>query len=124
MQCFTHQASSAVAICKSCGRAICASCAKDLQFAVVCSAACATQANEARELEQKGKMAYGVGSVQRRVPTGAMIYAIAGSAFILLSLAPLAVHKPPEIVALLIGTIFVGIGAFVYRRYKSIGLQT
>ena len=40
MKCFAHQSVDAIGLCKNCGKGLCSSCAKDLQFALSCSDSC------------------------------------------------------------------------------------
>lgn len=50
MHCINHQEVAAVAICKCCGRGVCASCARITPLAVSCSDACSAQLQATQKL--------------------------------------------------------------------------
>jgi hypothetical protein len=58
MECFSHPSSQAVGICKSCGKAVCRACAKDLGFAIACSDSCAAELAAEHEIfcVQRGEL--------------------------------------------------------------------
>jgi len=74
MLCFTHNTVPAIAVCKSCGKALCGTCVKDLGFALVCSESCAGDARDNHELVQRAKRVYGMGSFKRSVPTLTLVF--------------------------------------------------
>jgi hypothetical protein len=74
MLCFTHNTVPAIAVCKSCGKALCGTCVKDLGFALVCSESCAGDARDNRELVQRAKRLYGMGSAKKSVPPLALVF--------------------------------------------------
>jgi hypothetical protein len=124
MNCFLHSSTPAVACCKSCGRGICASCSQDLQFAVVCSAACAKDASEARELAGRSRLVYGIGSPRRRIPTAVLVYGLISLLLLGLGLLPLIIGKRPEWVLTSMGLVIALVAIIIYRRYSAFGIQT
>lgn len=55
MECFTHNSAVAVGVCKTCGKAICRTCAIDSGMFVTCSDSCAKEAIDLHEMNQRGK---------------------------------------------------------------------
>src|SRR5262245_38514815 len=76
MDCFNHVGQAAVATCRSCGRAVCKACAKDLSFAVVCSDGCATYSTQLQEMTQRSLRLYGIGTDKRNLPLASIIWAL------------------------------------------------
>ena len=63
MRCFVHPSADAVALCRSCFKGVCASCAIPAGLAVACSPVCATNAERMMKVvEVSGRNA---GAVQR-----------------------------------------------------------
>ena len=62
MNCFTHQAMSAVAICRACSKGTCAQCAMDIENGIVCSDACAARARDIDAIITRNKQILGIGN--------------------------------------------------------------
>jgi hypothetical protein len=124
MNCFSHPSTPAVACCKSCARGICAACSKDLQFAVVCSDACAQDATQARELAGRTRLMYGIGTQRRRIPTAVLIYGLISLMLLGLGLLPLILGRRPEWVLTGMGLMTALVAIVIYRRYRAFGIQT
>jgi hypothetical protein len=58
MQCFNHTDTPAVAICLSCGKALCKSCAMNTSEFIVCSDSCKNRLTMQRSLKEKEPKAY------------------------------------------------------------------
>jgi hypothetical protein len=50
MNCFNHRDKSALAICKSCGRALCADCSTALRDGIACKNTCESRVNAINEI--------------------------------------------------------------------------
>ncbi|MDC0358841.1 hypothetical protein OAO01_08500, partial [Oligoflexia bacterium] len=75
MECFKHLGESGVGLCKSCFKAVCKSCAIELEHGLACSEECATDVKEYNEMQERGKSLYGIGPRKSRVPaTGVILW--------------------------------------------------
>jgi hypothetical protein len=74
MQCFLHQDVAAVGICRTCGKGICPACAREIDRGIVCSEACAQFAIVTRELQDRAKRIYSIGT-RPKIPVGAWLTA-------------------------------------------------
>jgi len=125
MQCFLHRDVAAVGICRTCGKGICPACAREIDRGIVCSEACAQFAIVTRELQDRAKRIYSIGT-RLKIPVGAWLYGILG----LLSLIGSTVlwwsdPKCWPAVAFpgAVGLLFLGFSVFIWRRYRAVGLS-
>src|SRR5210317_208927 len=96
MKCFYHHEAEAVALCKSCSRALCAKCAADVHPGTACIDRCEQDVEELNIVIEKGKAAYKksgeafkkTGKVYKR---NAFIIFILGLIFIMVGIAPIIV---------------------------------
>ena len=58
MKCFNHRELDALAVCKHCGRALCANCSAEVGLAVACKGRCEAEVASILDLHQRGKTAY------------------------------------------------------------------
>ena len=123
MNCFLHGNSSAVAVCKTCGKGVCSVCAIDKGVAVTCSDPCANEAAVLHEMNQRGKKIYGLTGAKSSLPSGVIVWTLFCLFFI--GFAVLRYFKNHEIEPFLIGFgLLCGVIAVIaYRRVRSIGLQ-
>ena len=124
MDCFTHASTAAVGICKNCGRGVCRSCARDLPEGLACSDGCQTEIGELREINQRAKQIYGVGtSAKRRLPLASLMW----GAFALL-FGGLGVYQYVDLgrvdwFLLLFGSLCAVLCVVTYRRMKELKLN-
>lgn len=125
MECFTHPETQAVAVCKSCGKAVCRSCAQDLGHAVVCSADCATDATELNEINKRAKRLYGVGAgaKSRRLPSGVVMWSLFAVFFTGFGIYQSILRHQPDWFLLIFGGLSAIVAFMAYRRARDIGLQ-
>jgi len=76
MNCFLHGNSSAVAVCKTCGKGVCSVCAIDKGVAVTCSDTCANEAAVLHEMNQRGKKIYGLTGAKSSLPSGVIVWTL------------------------------------------------
>jgi hypothetical protein len=81
MECFAHMGATAIGVCKSCGKAICRECARDLGFAVACSERCVTLASEVESMNAKAKQIYAVGGRKRMPNISLIMFTVFGLLF-------------------------------------------
>ena len=123
MECFTHPGSSSVGICKTCGKAVCRTCAIGLGFAVACTQACATEAAAIHEMNQRGKKIYGIGVARPKIPSGVIMWLLFGALFS--GFGAFAWFKARDLgwFLLLFGAASFFVAWLGYRRAKDVGLQ-
>ena len=75
MRCYNHHEIDAVGICKSCGRALCPSCAAEVEKAVACRGRCETDVSTLLSLNRNA-LTFAKGTKQARYLGPAMLMAI------------------------------------------------
>jgi len=84
MNCFNHPKSSAVGICKSCGKGICTKCSQEVTCGIVCpQKECETNLNEMRDLTERSKKIYSIGNnnPQKKVQLLSLFFIFMGLIF-------------------------------------------
>ncbi len=123
MECFAHASVPAIGACKACGRAVCRNCVIDLSFAIVCSEQCATSASQSRELEERAKPLYGIGTSKRRVPLGTLMWGMFGFLFLAFGIYSWFANGQLELFALIFGAMSLILAIVSYRRAKELQLN-
>ena len=123
MECFAHQDSPAVGICKSCGKAVCRSCTQDLGFAIACSKVCAEEAAALNEMNQRAKRIYGIGAAPRKLPSGVIMWGLFAVFFTGFGIYQSLQKHEPDWFLLIFGCMSAAIAVMVYRRAKDVGIQ-
>jgi len=119
MECLKHPSQPAVASCKSCGRAICRACAKDLGFAVVCSEICRVEATDLHEMNQRAKGVYGVGCAPKRFPMASVTLAAFGTLFLAFGARAVVEGTYFGWFPLLFGAVCAVLAVVSYRRVRD-----
>lgn len=122
MECFTHHSAAAVGVCKTCGRAVCRTCAVDSGLFVTCSDACTKEATDVHEMNQRGKRLYGIG-VPKKMPTAVIMWLLIGALFSGFGLYQSARLGRPDWFGLLFGVASFLIAYIAHRRAKDVGFQ-
>ena len=123
MQCFNHASTSAVGICRACGRGVCAACARDNPHGIVCSDRCQEFVDIQLEMVERAKRVYAIGGNKQRFPGMAIIFILFGA--LMLAIALFSAHSYPLdwLAPGAFGLIFL-IGAWIiWRRMKYTGLN-
>jgi hypothetical protein len=123
MECFTHTGSSAIGVCKVCGKAVCHSCVVDASVAIACSDVCAKEAVDLHEMNQRGKKIYGIGVAKPKIPSGVIMWLLFAAMFGGFGTYNSIVNREPEWFLLVFAGISVVIAILAYRRAKDVGLQ-
>lgn len=123
MNCYNHLQAAATGVCKVCGKGICHACIVPREFAVCCSAACANEADELREMMQRGKRVYAVGGRGRRLATQPIVIGCMGLFFVIAGIFFSFSAMPMAYFLGSAGLVFMGLGWFIYRRMKSLGIN-
>lgn len=58
MKCFNHPETDGVAVCKSCGRAICHDCCAEVGTGIACKSRCEADVEDLNTIIKRGKSAY------------------------------------------------------------------
>ena len=84
MNCFRHEGTVAVGVCKTCGRAVGRCCAREAVSGISCSEACASEAAAIWKMNQKALRLYGIGEGKRanRLNHAIMFWVLPGLAFV------------------------------------------
>ena len=123
MNCFNHRENVAIAVCKTCGRAMCTACAQDLGFAVACNETCAREAAELNEINRRAKRIYGVGDAPKNFPLGAAIWGSFAILFVGFGTYDLFHDARLYWFPLLFGVLSATISVTAYRRAKAMQIN-
>lgn len=118
MKCFNHPDIDAVALCKSCSRALCRECMAEVGLSCSCRNRCEKDVATLNELVERARTVYGKSSATY-FRTGLFTLLI-GAVFILLGLSSfLSDHSSPSSYFLLVmGLIFAGWGISYFVSAK------
>jgi hypothetical protein len=58
MKCYNHPATDGVAVCKSCGRAICHDCCAEVETSCACKGKCEVEVGESNVMPKRGRSVY------------------------------------------------------------------
>ncbi len=122
MECFTHISAPAVGFCKICGKAVCRQCALSDTLQITCSTACAKEAADLHEMNQRAKKLYGIG-VPKKVPSSVIMWALFALLFGGFGIYQTIKHQQPDWFLILFGAASAFIGLLAYLRGKDSGLQ-
>jgi len=123
MECFTHSGSSAIAVCKVCGKAVCHACAVDAGVAIACSEVCGQEATALHEMNQRGKKIYGIGIAKPKVVSGVIAWLLLAALFGGTGTYGAFGNKQGAWFLLAFAGISIVIAIIAHRRAKDIGLQ-
>jgi hypothetical protein len=110
MKCFNHSTVDAVAVCKSCGRALCRDCIAEVGLSCSCRGRCESIVATENELRERGSTAYQKTSASY-LRSGIFIMLL-GGLFLLLGVVGLAGREQSgwNYFMLVIGVLFAGMG--------------
>jgi Flp pilus assembly protein TadB len=119
MKCYYHEENEAVAICKSCSRALCKSCAADVHPGTACINRCEKDVEALNLMIEKNKTAYQkTGKAYKR---NAIALLLSGLAFSFIGIIPILVSKNySSAFMVVLGFIFLLWSYFSYRSGKQI----
>jgi hypothetical protein len=121
LNCFSHQDQPAVAVCKNCGKAVCASCCDDTGQGIACSETCVTELQQHYLLEQRLKQSFGIG---RKPPMPATVLTYAMFGVILLGVAVYLSYSRPgiDVLTFSMSAVFFVMAGASYKRYRDVCL--
>ena len=122
MNCYIHRATTALGICRACGKAVCEACARDTGAGLACSDPCAKEIEASQKVVEITRRAYGVGT-GRRLPAAAIFFAFMGAVLVVNAGRPLIWGGEVGWMSMLMGGAFLVFAAYIYRRNRAIGLN-
>jgi hypothetical protein len=126
MLCFTHRDTQALGVCKTCGKAVCSACLRQVEGGIVCSEACENEHRLMREMNHRAFKIYGIGTKQRGLPNTVIAPLLMGTGFAL-GAALLGVtdeHNMPIVLFFLLMSSLMWLGAFLaWRKYRENGIN-
>ena len=123
MECFAHPGVNGVGVCKGCGKAVCRNCARDLGFAIACSEACAKEATDLHQVNQRSKRLVDVGRSSGFLSGGVFVYGLFAVFFLGWALVAFLRSGAVDGASIGIGVLFVIVGVVIHRRAKKITSQ-
>lgn len=119
MKCYYHHSSEAIAICKSCHRALCESCAADVHPGTACINRCEKDVEELNAIIERNKSAYQkTGKAYKR---NSIALFLSGIVFMTIGIIPVITNNDyaTSFIAVL-GAIFLLWSYFSYSSGKQI----
>ena len=106
MKCYYHPENEAIALCKSCSRALCRECCSDVPPGTACKDRCEKEVQEVNLVIQRSKSAYEkTGSAYRR---NAYWLLVMGSIFTIIGVLPVVMGEGyASIFLALLGVVFI-----------------
>jgi hypothetical protein len=124
MECFEHTGVPAIGICKSCNKAACKTCAIIFPKGIACCEACAIDAKELVEMNERGKKLYGIGPYKsNKLASGVWIWLLLTVLMWLLAGVSYFTSNRMDYGTLMMAIGFSIVTAIVYRSSKRSGLQ-
>jgi hypothetical protein len=119
VKCFYHHQNDAIALCKSCSRALCIECAADVHPGTACLNRCEQDVAAVNIVIERSRTAYQkTGTAYRR---NAVAILMAGVAFLSVGVLPILVKGTYDTAFLaILGLIFLIWSYFSYRSGKQI----
>lgn len=123
MKCFIHSNNDAVGICKSCQKALCASCAVDTGRGLACPGNCVDEVSDLNKIVDKSKRIYSIGTSSKLPPTGIIMYMFFGVMFTGFGIYRYFERGRFDAFTTLLGLGFVAMGIITYIRNKQLNLN-
>lgn len=125
MHCYGHQDHEAIGICKTCQKAVCATCAKDTGRGIACSDVCVKEISEVNQIIDRSKQIYsiGTGSNSKLPATGIMFNLFFAAVFGGFGLFPLTQNRNVEWFLLIMGIGFFLFGVMGYIRTRKLQIN-
>jgi hypothetical protein len=124
MNCFRHQDSSAVGLCKTCFKAVCPECAADVGNGLACKNSCEEKVLQQNAMHDRALKIYGLGKDRSRIPSTGVIawFLMAFGMWFLAGLSYLR-GRQVDYPALVIAIMFTAVFGLAYWNSKRTGLK-
>lgn len=123
MNCHAHSDTTAVAVCRTCSRGVCKSCAHENEFHITCSVACEHEAFESHKMLQISKRIYGIGVTKRPLPLITVMMGGMGLVFVLWSVTIYWYKQELDGFTIVFGGFCLAIALLSYWRSKKLGVS-
>jgi hypothetical protein len=124
MNCFRHQNSSAVGLCKTCFKAVCSECAADVGNGLACKNSCEEKVLQLNAMSDRALKIYGIGKDRSRIPsTGVILWFLLAFAFWFLAGSNYLRLRQVDYPALVIAIVFTAGFGLAYLSSKRTGLR-
>jgi len=110
MKCYNHSDAEAVAVCRSCGRALCRACLTEIGLSSSCKGRCESVVATMNDLVERGRTAYQKSSaIQFR---NGIFIVLLGMTFLIIGIIPILKGQASDwtYVQFFIGVLFAGMG--------------
>jgi hypothetical protein len=122
MQCYSHNSTSAVGICRACGKGLCPACAREIKVGIVCSDPCREFVETQTEMTERAKRVYSMGEHRQKFPGPALIFILMGVLMLAVGGVSALSNIFDAIVPGGMGFIFLVAAFIAWRRAKFTGL--
>lgn len=122
MNCFNHK-EDAVGICKSCQKAVCASCVIDTGRGIACSEVCAAEVAALNEIVDKSIVIYGIGKKPKLLPTGILMQLFFALCFIGFGVYRTFIVGRPAYFILILGLGFLVVSLLAWYRNRKLNIN-
>ena len=119
MKCFNHPQSDGVAICKSCGRALCHDCHAEVETGSACKSRCESDVEDLNVIIKRSKSAYQkTGGAYRR---NGIVILVLGLVFLAIGILPMIAGRGYGTIGMAImGVFFIIWSYFSFVNAKQI----
>ncbi len=126
MNCFEHEASPALGLCKACSKGVCRQCARVEESGIFCSEKCAVVGAGLHTMNQRALKIYGIGESRTPLGSGVVVYAFLGAIFFgfgVISYFRLGELDQGDLFAIVMGLAMIGVAFYARWRQKQTGLN-
>jgi hypothetical protein len=130
LHCYQHRDAEALAICRTCGRGVCAACSHEGPEGITCSGDCQTLAKAVHEMNLRALRIYGIGEKPRRITVPIVAWLLPGLVFMgfgAISSWRAGTIDTTDAFGLTLGAVFVAAGVWMHlqaRRLQQPGTET
>jgi|SRR5208282_5939302 len=124
MNCFRHQNSSAVGLCKTCFKAVCPECAADVGDGLACKNSCEEKVLQQNAMHDRALKIYGLGKHRSRIPsTGVIVWFLFASCMWVFTVLSYLRSQQVGYPALAIAIVSTAVFGLAYWSSKRSGLK-
>jgi len=118
MHCYRHQERPAVAVCRNCGKAVCASCCEIAEQKVACSANCEDALQQDALVQDRLERSLGIGSGSA-IPVSVYSYALFGLILLFVASYVSATRLHADYLSFAMSAVFFVMAALSYTRFRK-----
>lgn len=118
MNCFRHRYTDAVAVCRSCGRAVCDQCCQEFASEIICGGDCRRERERSHQLAARLRQNFGVGT-KPPVPPSVSAYFFFGVILLLTGVYFWFDRQSFDVLIFAASAVFFVMSAASYRRYRT-----